>query len=163
MRRAVLRSNYTRRGSLSRTLNLRNALFLHREKSASRWLNSVIIIRFRRGQGNYFARARVVMLYFSLSFYLPLSLSLSFSQFATLTLFSVDQCQNDLYPVADSFLSVIFQTVFPAGCENLGLENSWEKKNSSQLHFLFACSPFHRPFLFDQYYHLSTCYWPNEK
>lgn len=82
----VLRSNYTRRGSLSRTLNLRNALFLHREKSAGRRLDSVIIIRFRRGQSNYFARTRVARCFTSLRLSPFLSL---FSQFATLIVSSV--------------------------------------------------------------------------
>lgn len=60
MRRAVLRSNYTRCGSLSRTLNLRNALFLRKEKSL-RVTDSLLSdnCSVPSELGNYFARTRV--------------------------------------------------------------------------------------------------------
>ena len=101
MRRAVLRSNYTRRGLLSRTLNLRNALFLHKEKSAGRptQLGDNYSVPSESGQ---LFRADPCRNAIFLSVFLPsfVSLSLSFSlsllsEFVTLTLSSVDQCQKE--------------------------------------------------------------------
>lgn len=139
----VLRSNYTRRGSLSRTLNLQNALFLHREKSAGRRLDSVIIIRFRRGQSNYFARTRVARCFTSLR----LSPFLSFSQ--TLIVSSVCGSMPERSISRPAFLPVhdIPTNRFLRGTPRKSPTGTFpsyrkKKKTSSKLYLSFARSPF---------------------
>ena len=97
------------------------------------------------------------MLYFSLSFYLPLSLSLSLS-LSPLRVRHANPLFRGSMPEIYIPLRIpsyprYSEWFFPASCENLGLGNSREK-NSSELYFLFACTPFYRPFLFDQNYRL---------
>lgn len=97
---------YARRGSLSRTLNLRNAaLFLRKEKSrrATDSLSLSLSLlgdncSVPSGLGNYFARIRVARYTYTSRF---ISISL-LRQRANNSrrLFSVDRCQNDLYPRA---------------------------------------------------------------
>jgi len=70
---------------------------------------SAIIIQFRRGRGNYFARTRVPILR-------AISLSLSLSLFRSRCLFRSWINVRDL---STTFLLAI-PAVFPAGLENLG-------------------------------------------
>jgi len=72
---------------------------------------SAIIIQFRRGRGNYFARTRVPILRA-----ISLSLSLSLSLFRSRCLFRSWINVRDL---STTFLLAI-PAVFPAGLENLG-------------------------------------------
>jgi len=166
VRRAVLRSNYTRRGLLSRTLNLRNALFLHKEKSAGRptQLGDNYSVPSESGQ---LFRADPCRNVIFLSVFLPsfvslsLSLSLSLSSQSSSrypSLSWLNARKHDLYPVANSFLSTIFRMIFPRELRKSRTGKFSRKKLFRVVLFVrlyaFFIGPFYRPFLFNQNYRL---------
>lgn len=159
MRRATFLEAIIRgAASLSRTLNLQNALFLHREKSAGRRLDSVIIIRFRRGQSNYFTRTRVARCFTSLL--LSPFLFLSFFQFATLIVSSVGGSMPERSISRPAFLPVrdIPTNGFLRGIPRKSLTGtfpSYREKKTPELYLSLARSPFHRLFLCGENYRLS--------